>query len=72
MIALAISVLWFLIGAIALCGVIWLVIYGINTFIYTLPPRLVQGIWFIVLLLVLIALLTVLAGGSMHVPAPFR
>lgn len=68
MIALAINVLWFLIGAIALCGVVWLVLYGINEFIYTLPPRLVQGIWFIVLLLVLIALLTVLSGGG-HLPS---
>jgi len=68
MIALAIQVLWFLIGAIALCGVVWLVIYGINEFIYTLPPRLVQGIWFIVLLLIIIAVLTLLAGGTMHAP----
>jgi hypothetical protein len=64
MIALAIQVLWFLIGAIALCGVVWLVLYGIKAFIYDLPARLEQGIWFIVLLLVIIAALTILAGGG--------
>lgn len=38
MLALAINVLWFLIGAIALCGVVYLVLYGIKKFIYEIPP----------------------------------
>lgn len=66
MLALAIQLLWFLIGVLCLCGIVALVIYGINTFIYAMPARLVQGIWFIVLLLVLIAVLTMVAGGGIH------
>jgi len=68
MIDIAISLLWFLIAAIILCGVVWLVLYGIkNVAGLPIPPRLEQGIWFIVLLLVLIWLLLALTGR-----APFR
>jgi hypothetical protein len=66
MLAMAIQVLWFLIGVIVFCGVVALVIYGIELFIQPLPGRLKQGIWFIVLVLVLIAILTILAGGGIH------
>jgi hypothetical protein len=66
MLALAIQVLWFLIALLCLCGVVALVIYGIETFIQPLPGRLKQGIWFIVLLLAIIAVLTMLAGGGLH------
>ena len=72
MIALAIQVLWLLIGAIILAGVIWLVLYGIKTYVTPIPPRIEGGIWFIVLLLIIIAALGLLAGGgmsSMHFPA---
>jgi hypothetical protein len=64
MIEIAISVLWLLIGAICLAGVIWLVLYGIKTFIIEIPPQLEKGIWFIVLLLIIIGALTILAGGG--------
>lgn len=72
MLALAIQILWFLIGAIALCGVVYLVLYRIKTFIYAIPDLVERGIWFIVLLLVLIAVLTILAGGSVSHLSPFR
>lgn len=72
MIAMAISVLWFLIGLIVLAGIIWLAIWVIESFIYPIPERVKQGIWVIVLLLALIALLTVLVGGTNHIPLPFR
>ena len=65
MLDIAIQLLWLLIGAIILCGVIYLVLYGIKEFIYAIPPRVEQGIWFIVFLLIVIAVLTLLAGGSM-------
>lgn len=68
MIALAIQVLWLLIGIICLAGVIWLVLYGIKTFVTPIPERLEQGIWFIVLLLCIIGALTLLAGGSFSPP----
>lgn len=71
MLALAISLLWLLIGIICLAGVIWLVLYGIKTFVTPIPARLEQGIWFIVLILIIIGVLTLLAGGGagFHVPS---
>jgi hypothetical protein len=72
MIALAIQVLWLLIGIICLAGVIWLVLYGIKTFVTPIPARLEQGIWFIVLLLIIIAALGILAGGGFHGPNLLR
>ncbi len=69
MISLAISVLWLLIGIICLAGVVWLVLYGIKAFVTPIPVRLEQGIWFIVLLLIIIGGLTLLAGGSFHGPS---
>lgn len=65
MIALAIQILWLLIGIICLAGVIWLVLYGIKRFVTPIPERLEQGIWFIVLLLCIIGALTLLAGGTL-------
>lgn len=72
MIALAIAVLWFLIGLIVLAGIIWLAIWVINTFVYPIPDRVQQAIWVIVLLLALIALLTMLATGGGGIPNPFH
>ena len=70
MIAIAINVLWFLIGLIVLAGIIYLAIWVIESFIYPIPERVKQGIWVIVLLLALIALLGVLVGGqSFQFPA---
>lgn len=72
MIGIAIAVLWFLIGLIVLAGIIWLAIWVINSFIYPIPDRVQQAVWVIVLLLALIALLTMLAGGSATIPNPFH
>jgi hypothetical protein len=69
MIPLAIDILWLLIGIICLAGVVWLVLYGIKTFVTPIPARLEQGIWFIVLLLCIIGALSLLAGGSFHAPS---
>ena len=69
MINLAIQVLWLLFGAICLAGVLWLFIYGIKAFVYDIPPRLEQGIWFLFLLLLIIAALTMFAGGGFHAPS---
>jgi hypothetical protein len=72
MIAMAISVLWFLIGLIVLCGIIYLAIWVIESFVYPIPEKVKQGIWVIVLLIALIALLTMLATGSIgSLKAPF-
>lgn len=72
MIQIAIQALWLLIGIICLGGVIWLVLYGIKTFVTPIPERLEQGIWFIFLLLIIIGALTLLAGGGFHAPFAIR
>lgn len=65
MIPLAIAFLWFLIGVIVLAGIIWIVLYGLTNIAgIAIPPRVVQGIWFIFLILVLIYALTLIAGGG--------
>jgi len=69
MVEMAIGVLWFLVGLIVLAGVIWLAIWVIESFIYPIPDQVKKGVWVIVLLLALIALITVLAtGGSPRLP----
>jgi hypothetical protein len=70
MAAMAISVLWFLIGLIVLAGVIYLAIWVIESFIFPIPEQIKKGVWVIVLLLALIALITVLIGGGTM--GPFR
>jgi hypothetical protein len=71
MVAMAISVLWFLIGLIVLAGIVWIAIWVIESFIYPIPEMVKRGVWVIVLLLALIALLTVLlgGGGNFHFPS---
>ena len=69
MAAMAINVLWFLIGLIVLAGVIYLAIWVIESFIYPIPEQVKKGVWVIVLLLALIALITLLVGGGGN---PFR
>lgn len=70
MIALAISILWLLIGIIVLLGVIWLFIYVVKLFC-AIPAPVEKAIWAIALILCLIGGLTLLAGGGgeMHFPA---
>lgn len=70
MVNIAIQVLWFLVGLIVLCGVVYLVIWVIENFVRPIPEKIKQGIWVIVLLLALIALLTaVLGGGAPRFPS---
>ncbi len=72
MLAIAISLLWFLIGAAVLCAIVAFVLYGIKTVLQIgIPARVEQAVWFIVLCLVLIGLLTILAGGSVGSIRPF-
>jgi len=71
MLAIAISVLWFLIGLIILCGIVYLAIWVIESFVSPIPEKVKQGVWVIILLLALIALITMVAGGGggMHMPS---
>jgi hypothetical protein len=72
MAAMAVQVLWFLIGLIILCGVVYLAIWVIEQFIQPIPEKVKQGVWVIVLLLAIIALITAIAGGGLHLSNPFR
>jgi len=65
-IAIAISLLWLLIGAAILCAIVAFVFYGLRAILgIGIPARVEQITWFIVLCLVLIAILTILGGGSL-------
>lgn len=64
MASIAINVLWFLIGLIILAGVIYLAIWVIEQFITPIPEKIKQGVWVVVLLLAIIALITALVGGG--------
>lgn len=73
MAGIAISLLWLLIGAICLAGVIYLLFYGVENFITPIPERLKQGIWFVFLLLIIIYLIMALTGtGGASLQHPFR
>ena len=69
MAAIAINVLWFLIGLIILAGVIWLAIWVIEQFIMPIPEPIKKGVWIVVLLLALIALISAIAGRGLHMPS---
>jgi CDP-diglyceride synthetase len=70
MAALAVQVLWFLIGLIILCGIVYLAIWVIESFVQPIPEKVKHGIWVIVLLLALIALITAVMGGGFHSIVP--
>jgi hypothetical protein len=62
---MAISLLWMLLGLVVLCAIIWFVLYVVQQILgIAIPERVVQAIWLVVLILVVIAILTILAGGS--------
>jgi len=63
MIALAISILTFALGLIAVLGAVWLLLYGIKLFVPILDP-IEKLVWVIVIILCVIAGLTMLAGGG--------
>lgn len=64
MVEMAIAVLWFLVGLIVLCGIVYLAIWVIESFIMPIPEPVKKGVWVIILLIALIALLSVLVGGG--------
>lgn len=69
MIQLAIGILWLLIGAIVLLGIVWLALYVVKLFV-PIPDKIELAIWCIVLILCLIGALSLLGGGgTMHMPS---
>lgn len=69
MLALAINILYLLIGIIVLCLVVYLALYVVKMFV-AVPDIVEKAIWVIVLILILIGVLTLLAGGGSV--GPFR
>jgi hypothetical protein len=67
---LAISVLWFLVGVVIFCGIVWIALYVLKMFVPTLPPRFEQVVWVLVMLLILIYLISILAGGGGAIRLP--
>jgi hypothetical protein len=74
MIAIAIGILWLVIGIIILGAVIYILLWAIRTFVPSgVSPRIEQAIWAVFGILVLIYLLTVIeGGGTLPHPNPFR
>ena len=70
LVSLAISILWLAIGVIVICGVVYLALMAVGTFV-DVPAPVVKAIWLVVLILILIAVLTLLAGGG-RIHNPFR
>jgi hypothetical protein len=72
MLSMAISVLWMLVGVVILCAVVWFVFYILETvMLIAIPDRIKQMVWLVILILVIIAILTILAGGTfggIHMP----
>jgi hypothetical protein len=71
MIEIAISLLWILIGVIVICAVVWFVFYVLDSVMgITVPERVKQAVWLIILILVVIALLSLLVGGGGSIRFP--
>lgn len=69
MIELGISILWLVIGIVILLGCIWIAIYVVKLFV-GIPGPIEKAIWAIALILCLIGVLSLLAGGGgMHFPS---
>lgn len=65
MIGIAINLLWILIGVIIICAVVYFVFYVLRSVMQIpIPVRVEQAVWLIILILVMIALLSLLAGGG--------
>lgn len=71
MIGIAIQLLWILIGVIVICAVVYFVFWVLRTVMeIAIPPRIEQAVWLIILILVVIALLTLIAGGDAGIRFP--
>jgi hypothetical protein len=68
MVALAISILWVLIGLCVLVGIGWVILWVFNQLGIIIPPMVIKLAMIILGLLCLIWLLGVLAGGGSGFP----
>lgn len=64
MIGIALAILWLAIGVLVVGGAIWLLVYACGLVGFEIPPTVVKIIYVIVLILALIYLIGILAGGG--------
>ena len=69
MLSLAIGILWLCIGIIILGAIIYVLFYAIRMF-FPIPPKIEQVVWAVFGILILIYLLTAVAGGGGGLPHP--
>lgn len=68
MVGIALSLLWILVGVLLLGGVLTLVFWAIRKAGFAIPPNIESIVWAIFAILVLIYILTALAGGGLPQP----
>jgi len=64
LIPLAIQILWLLIGIIVILGVVWLAFLALSQFGMIVPQNVKNAVYLIILILIIIAALSMVAGGS--------
>jgi hypothetical protein len=69
MIGLAIQILWLLLGVIVLVAIVWFALYALKMFV-PVPTRIEQLVWIVLLILILIGVLSLLAGGGAGLTGP--
>ena len=70
LIDLAINILWLVIGVIVILGVVYLAFKALRLFEVDVPGNIEKAVYLIVLILIIIAALTLLAGRGSF--SPFR
>lgn len=63
MISLAIAILWLCIGIIIVGAIIYVLIWAVQMF-FPIPPKVIQVVWAVFGILILIYLLSAIAGGA--------
>ena len=64
LIPLAIQILWLLIGIIVILGVVWLAFLALSQFGMIVPQNVKNAVYLIILILIIIAALSMIAGGG--------
>ena len=66
LIALAINILYFALGVVVLCAVVWIALWAVGQ-IKPVPEPIVRVVWAVVAILCLIALLMTIQGGGVGI-----
>lgn len=61
LLSLSISILWVVLGIIVLCAIVWVALWALKQFL-PFPPVVEQLVWACVVILVLIGVLSAIAG----------